>query len=76
VPSLGAQLKSAVMIDMKNGALNFFTLKEATKLFYYHLTPGHVNGFVGAVKQCITQQAAVAFARATITFAFLTISTA
>jgi hypothetical protein len=70
------QVKSAAMIDMKNDALKFFTLKEATKLFYYHLTPGHVNGFVRAVKQCITPPAAVAFAGATKTFAFLRISTA
>jgi len=35
-----------------------------------------VNGFVRAVKQCITPPATVAFARATITFAFLRISTA
>jgi hypothetical protein len=26
--------------------LYLFTLKGATKLFYYHLTPRHVNGFV------------------------------
>jgi hypothetical protein len=64
------------MIDMKIGAFNFFMLKETTKLFYYHLTPEHVNGFVRAVKQCITPPAAVAFAGATITFAFLRISTA
>ena len=35
--SLGAQLKSAVMIDMKNGA---------TKLFYYHLTCEWIYGTV------------------------------
>ena len=67
----------AATTGLENGALEFFGIvKQGTKLLCHHITPGQMNGFVREVRQCITPPAAVAFAGATRTFAFLRISTA
>ena len=71
------QLEIAATTGLENGALEFFGIvKQGTKLLCHHITPGQMNGFVREVRQCITPPAAVAFAGATRTFAFLRISTA